>query len=85
MIATYGIWKVGGVVVPLNPMYRGELEHIFADAEVKGLVVSKAAFLGRVAPMPRHCRSSSSATTGVSRSTGPRRSSRCSLTCQVPR
>lgn len=50
MIATYGIWKVGGVVVPLNPMYRGELEHIFADAEVKGLVVSKAAFLGRVAP-----------------------------------
>ena len=37
MIATYGIWKVGGVVVPLNPMYRGELEHIFADAEVKGL------------------------------------------------
>ena len=50
MIATYGIWKVGGVVVPLNPMYRGELEHIFADAEVKGLMVSKAAFLDRVAP-----------------------------------
>lgn len=40
MIAAYGIWKVGGVVVPLNPMYRGELEHIFSDAEVKGLVVS---------------------------------------------
>ncbi|MGO2036681.1 MAG: class I adenylate-forming enzyme family protein [Brevibacterium sp.] len=50
MIATYGIWKVGGVVVPLNPMYRGELEHIFSDAEVKGLMVSKAAFLSRVAP-----------------------------------
>ncbi|MGO2025826.1 MAG: class I adenylate-forming enzyme family protein [Brevibacterium aurantiacum] len=50
MIATYGIWKAGGTVVPLNPMYRGELEHIFADAEVKGLMVSKAAFLDRVAP-----------------------------------
>ncbi|MDN5605824.1 MAG: AMP-binding protein, partial [Kocuria sp.] len=50
MIATYGIWKAGGVVVPLNPMYRGELEHIFADAEVKGLMVSKAAYLSRVAP-----------------------------------
>lgn len=50
MIATYGIWKAGAVVVPLNPMYRGELEHIFADAEVKGLVVSKAAYLSRVAP-----------------------------------
>lgn len=49
-IATYGIWKAGGVVVPLNPMYRGELEHIFSDAEVKALVVSKAAFLDRVAP-----------------------------------
>lgn len=49
MIATYGIWKAGAVVVPLNPMYRGELEHIFADAEVKGLMVSKAAFLDRVA------------------------------------
>lgn len=50
MIAVYGIWKAGGVTVPLNPMYRGELEHIFSDAEVKGLVVSKAAFLDRVAP-----------------------------------
>ncbi len=50
VLATYGIWKAGGSVVPLNPMYRGELEHIFSDAEVKGLVVSKAAFLSRVAP-----------------------------------
>ena len=48
VIATYGIWKVGGSVVPLNPMYRGELEHIFTTAEVKGLVVSKAAYLDRV-------------------------------------
>ncbi|MCM1013976.1 MULTISPECIES: AMP-binding protein [unclassified Brevibacterium] len=50
MIATYGIWKAGGVVVPLNPMYRGELEHVFSDAEVRALVVSKAAYLDRVRP-----------------------------------
>ncbi|UVI37322.1 class I adenylate-forming enzyme family protein [Brevibacterium spongiae] len=48
VIATYGIWKAGGTVVPLNPMYRGELEHIFADSAVKGLVVSQAAYLDRV-------------------------------------
>ncbi|MEL7583722.1 class I adenylate-forming enzyme family protein [Brevibacterium casei] len=50
MIATYGIWKAGGVVVPLNPMYRGELEHVFADADIQALVVSKAAYLDRVKP-----------------------------------
>ncbi|MGO2861025.1 MAG: class I adenylate-forming enzyme family protein [Brevibacterium sp.] len=50
MIATYGIWKAGGSVLPLNPMYRGELEHIFEAAEVRGLVVSKAAYLDRVKP-----------------------------------
>ena len=48
VVSTYGIWKAGGTVVPLNPMYRGELEHIFADSEVKGLVVSQAAYLDRV-------------------------------------
>ena len=50
MVAVYGIWKAGGVVVPLNPMYRGELEHVFADAEIAALVVSKAAYLDRVKP-----------------------------------
>lgn len=49
-LAAFGIWKAGGTVVPLNPMYRGELEHIFSTAEVKGLVVSKAAYLDRVKP-----------------------------------
>lgn len=48
VIAAYAIWKAGAAVVPLNPMYRGELEHIFADSEIKGLVVSKAAYLDRV-------------------------------------
>jgi long-chain acyl-CoA synthetase len=47
-ISTYAIWKAGGAVVPLNPMYRGELEHIFTDAQVTGLIVSKAAYLDRV-------------------------------------
>ncbi|WP_309132610.1 AMP-binding protein [Brevibacterium sp.] len=50
VLATYGIWKAGGVVVPLNPMYRDELRHIFSDSAVKGLVVSKAAFFSRAAP-----------------------------------
>ena len=48
VVSTYGIWKAGGTVVPLNPMYRGELTHIFADSEIKGLVVSQAAYLDRV-------------------------------------
>ncbi|WP_029089841.1 class I adenylate-forming enzyme family protein [Brevibacterium album] len=48
LIATYGVWKAGAVVVPLNPMYRDELAHVFADADVKGLVVSKALYLMRV-------------------------------------
>jgi long-chain acyl-CoA synthetase len=48
VLSAFGIWKAGGAVVPLNPMYRGELEHIFADSEIKGLVVSQAAYLDRV-------------------------------------
>lgn len=47
-IATYGIWKAGAVVVPLNPMYRDELTHVFTDANVKGLVVQRALYLMRV-------------------------------------
>ncbi|SMY12528.1 class I adenylate-forming enzyme family protein [Brevibacterium jeotgali] len=47
-IATYGIWKAGAVVVPLNPMYRDELTHAFADADVKAIVVQKALHLMRV-------------------------------------
>ncbi|WP_181275688.1 class I adenylate-forming enzyme family protein [Brevibacterium oceani] len=50
VIASYGIWKAGGAVVPLNPMYRGELVHIFDTAEVKGIIASKAAYLDRVRP-----------------------------------
>jgi long-chain acyl-CoA synthetase len=39
VIAQFGVWKAGGVVVPLNPMYRArELEYYFGDAGVRVLV-----------------------------------------------
>ncbi|MCT1829375.1 class I adenylate-forming enzyme family protein [Brevibacterium luteolum] len=47
-IAVFGAWKVGAIPVPLNPMYRDELSHIFADSGIRGLVVSAAAYLDRV-------------------------------------
>ena len=35
IIGQFGIWKVGGIVVPLNPMYREkELTYYFRDASV---------------------------------------------------
>lgn len=49
-IALYGAWKVGAVVVPLNPMYRDELKHLLSDAEISALVVSAEAYEDRVAP-----------------------------------
>lgn len=48
MIMVIAVWKLGGIVVPLNPMYRDELDHIFSDAGVKALVVSAAAYMDRV-------------------------------------
>src|SRR5699024_12774069 len=47
-ISTHARWKAGGAVVQLTPMYRGDLEHIFTDAQVTGLIVPKAAYLDRV-------------------------------------
>ncbi|RCW39651.1 long-chain acyl-CoA synthetase [Halopolyspora algeriensis] len=39
MIATVGTWKAGGVVVPVNPMYRErELHTILLDSGAKGIV-----------------------------------------------
>lgn len=39
VIAQYGIWKAGGIVVPLNPMYKEkELTYYFRDASVRILV-----------------------------------------------
>jgi len=39
IIGQFGIWKSGGIIVPLNPMYREkELSYYFGDASVKVLV-----------------------------------------------
>ncbi len=37
VIGQFGIWKSGGIIVPLNPMYREkELTYYFRDASVRG-------------------------------------------------
>lgn len=42
VIALLGAWKAGGIVVPVNPMYRErELTHVFTDAGVKAVVCSQ--------------------------------------------
>ncbi|MCB5909952.1 AMP-binding protein [Streptomyces pinistramenti] len=39
VLAVLGVWKAGGVVVPVNPMYKsGEMTHILHDAEVTAVV-----------------------------------------------
>ncbi|MBL0779350.1 long-chain acyl-CoA synthetase [Streptomyces sp. CZ24] len=39
VLAVLGVWKAGGVVVPVNPMYKSaEVAHVLADAEASGLV-----------------------------------------------
>ena len=43
--AFYGIARVGGVVVPINPMYRhSEIEHILRDSEPVAALVDAALF-----------------------------------------
>ncbi|MDV6286122.1 AMP-binding protein [Rhodococcus jostii] len=49
LLALLGTWKAGGVVVPLNPMYRDELSHILTDAGVTAIVCSENAWADRVA------------------------------------
>ncbi len=45
VIAQYGIWKVGGIVVPLNPMYKTkELTYYFRDASVRVLVCMESLY-----------------------------------------
>ncbi|MEU2006345.1 AMP-binding protein [Rhodococcus sp. NPDC019627] len=48
VLALIGTWKAGGVVVPLNPMYRDELAHILTDAGVTAIVCSESAWADRV-------------------------------------
>lgn len=46
VIAQYGVWKAGGIIVPLNPMYKEkELTYYFRDASVR-LLVSMASLYG---------------------------------------
>jgi len=42
VVALLGAWKAGGIVVPVNPMYRErELAHVFSDADVRAVVCSQ--------------------------------------------
>ncbi|WP_411132874.1 AMP-binding protein [Streptomyces sp. C10] len=39
VLALLGVWKAGGVVVPVNPMYKSaEMRHILDDAEVSAVI-----------------------------------------------
>ncbi len=43
VITLLAAWKAGGVVVPVNPMYRDrELSHVLTDAGVKAIVCSQS-------------------------------------------
>jgi long-chain acyl-CoA synthetase len=45
IISQFGIWKMGGIVVPLNPMYREkELSYYFRDASVRVLVCMESLY-----------------------------------------
>ncbi|MBW2061013.1 MAG: long-chain fatty acid--CoA ligase [Deltaproteobacteria bacterium] len=47
VIAQYGVWKLGGIVVPLNPMYKEkELTYYFSDAGVKVLIAQESLYIG---------------------------------------
>jgi long-chain acyl-CoA synthetase len=45
IISQLGIWKMGGIVVPLNPMYKEkELSYYFRDASVRVLVCMESLY-----------------------------------------
>lgn len=45
IIAQYAVWKAGGIVVPLNPMYKErELEYYFRDSGAKMLITLASAY-----------------------------------------
>jgi long-chain acyl-CoA synthetase len=52
VLALLGAWKAGGIVVPVNPMYRErELTHVLSDAGVRAVVCSQSgwnAYVSRV-------------------------------------
>ncbi|WP_410579186.1 AMP-binding protein [Amycolatopsis sp. lyj-108] len=52
VLALLGAWKAGGIVVPVNPMYRErELRHVFEDAGVRAVVCSQSGWNSRIAPL----------------------------------
>lgn len=45
IIAQYGIWKIGGIVIPLNPMYREkEITYCFRDGSVRVLLALESLY-----------------------------------------
>lgn len=45
IVAALGIWRAGGVVVTMNPMYRGgEVSHLLSDSGAVGVVSSQAGY-----------------------------------------
>ncbi len=45
VIAQYAVWKAGGIVVPLNPMYKAkELDYYFQDSGAKALVALSSVY-----------------------------------------
>jgi long-chain acyl-CoA synthetase len=50
VLALLGAWKAGGIVVPVNPMYRErELGHVLADADVRAIVCSQRGWHAHIA------------------------------------
>lgn len=44
-LAVLGTWKAGGIVVPVNPMYKeGEIGHVLRDAQVAAIVCHERAW-----------------------------------------
>lgn len=47
VVAQYAVWKAGGIVVPLNPMYKEkELEYYFRDSGAKMLLALGSTYAG---------------------------------------
>jgi long-chain acyl-CoA synthetase len=45
IIALYGIWKIGGIVIPLNPMYKGkEISYCFQDGSVRAILALESLY-----------------------------------------
>lgn len=54
VIAQFAVWKAGGIVVPLNPMYKErELDYYFKDAGVKVLVCLESLYRDVAADVAR--------------------------------